>query len=164
MRYVAALLAVLFLLAPSTAAVVGAEELSDEAFTARVVELTNQERANAGFAPLRQSVDLDAAAQLYAEVLATGLCFAHTCSPVPDMVARNEQAGYTDWMALGENIAGGQRTPEQVVAEWMASPDHRVNILNPKYTEIGVGVATGNGFYRIYWAQNFGRRASDSAA
>ena len=132
----------------------------DPAF--RVVELTNAERARAGLSPLAYHPNLAQAAQAYAAILAQGTCFAHTCGPVPDFATRATNAGYTGWTALAENIAGGQRTPEAVVAAWMASPGHRANILNGAYTEIGVGVATG-GPLGVYWAQEFGARRGQPA-
>ena len=55
----------------------------------------------------------------------------------------------------GENIAAGQKTPAQVVRAWMNSEGHRNNILNPDFTQIGVGYTyTGRG-YRHFWAQTF---------
>jgi uncharacterized protein YkwD len=54
----------------------------------------------------------------------------------------------------GENIAAGQRTPQEVVNSWMNSPGHRANILNRNYTKIGVGYASG-GEYGTYWTQMF---------
>jgi uncharacterized protein YkwD len=56
--------------------------------------------------------------------------------------------------AAGENIAYGQRTPEEVMNAWMNSSGHRANILNPSYNQIGVGVAkSANGTF--YWTQEF---------
>ena len=132
-----------------------AEAATDPA--SRVVELTNVERQKAGLAPLAAQANLTQAATGHAGVLASGSCFAHTCGPVPDFAERAKQAGYTNWSALAENIAAGQRTPEAVVQAWMESPGHRANILNPQYTEIGVGLATG-GRMGNYWAQSFGAR------
>jgi uncharacterized protein YkwD len=126
-------------------------------FAARVLDLTNAERAKAGLAPLAPSLELTGAAQGYAEVLATSSCFAHTCGPVPELTARTELAGYRGWVALGENIAGGQQGPERVVQMWMESPGHRANILDPSFTEIGIGVAAG-GELGAYWTQAFGAR------
>jgi uncharacterized protein YkwD len=123
----------------------------------RVVELTNVERQNAGLAPLTLEPSLTQAAQDYAGVLASSNCFAHTCGAVPDFSQRVANAGYSGWMALGENIAAGQPSADDVVAAWMASPGHRANILNPAYTEIGVGEAPG-GAYGISWTQEFGTR------
>ena len=55
------------------------------------------------------------------------------------------------YKSAGENIAQGQRTPEEVVQAWMNSAGHRANILNSGFTHIGVGyVESGN-----YWTQEF---------
>jgi uncharacterized protein YkwD len=130
--------------------------------TARVLELTNVERARAGLPPLVLSIQLSEAAQQYSDVLATDACFAHTCGPVPEMVQRDAQAGYTGWTAVGENIAAGYPSPEAVVSGWMASPGHRANILNPDYRELGVGLSSG-GKYGAYWTQEFGARPASVA-
>ncbi|MDF2592072.1 MAG: sporulation protein, partial [Clostridia bacterium] len=61
-----------------------------------------------------------------------------------------KQFGIT-YKTAGENIAMGQRTPEEVVKAWMNSPGHRANILKSSFTHIGVGyVANGS-----YWTQMF---------
>ena len=52
--------------------------------------------------------------------------------------------------ALGENLARGQLTAEEVVKDWMESPGHRRNMLEPKFTELGIGI------FRDMWVQNFG--------
>jgi uncharacterized protein YkwD len=122
------------------------------------VDLVNAERQKAGLAPLVVEPHLSQAAQRYVELMASSGCFAHTCGPLPELPQRVEAAGYTSWLRLGENIAGGQKTPEEVVAGWMGSPGHRENILNPDYTQIGVGQARG-GPYGVYWGQVFGRPA-----
>ena len=57
------------------------------------------------------------------------------------------------YMAAGENIAYGQRTPQEVVTGWMNSPGHRANILNSNFHKIGIGVYQSNGV--IYWSQLF---------
>jgi hypothetical protein len=63
---------------------------------------------------------------------------------------------------VGENIAAGQTTPEQVVQGWINSPGHRANMLSNNYTEIGIGYEflandTGSVNYNHYWAQVFGK-------
>ena len=66
-----------------------------------------------------------------------------------------------DIMALGfsgvaENIAYGQRSPEEVMKSWLKSPGHRSNILNSKFTEIGCGMSiSGNG--KLYWCVCFAK-------
>lgn len=132
---------------------------SDQANSAaRVLDLTNAERGNAGLPPLALSVQLQAAAQTYSQLLASSACFAHTCGPMPNLADRDAAAGYGDWTTIGENLAGGYPTPEAVMAGWMASPDHRDNILSASFTEVGIGVTTGGGRYRVYWAVEFGTR------
>ena len=127
-------------------------------FSARVLELTNAERQKAGLPPLVLNDSLTDAAQNYSQVLATTGCFEHTCGPVPDFAERDGQAGYTNWSAIGENIAAGYETPDAVVAGWMASPGHRANILSPNFTEIGIGMVSGGGKFGTYWTQEFGSR------
>ena len=124
---------------------------------ARVVELVNRERRRVGLSPLAVHLSLTQAAQSYAEILAGGTCFGHSCGPVPNLSDRVERAGYTNWSTLGENVAAGYRTPEAVVTGWMSSSGHRANILSRSYRETGVGVAYG-GRYGVYWVQVFGAR------
>jgi uncharacterized protein YkwD len=70
---------------------------------------------------------------------------------------RIERAGYA-YAAMGENVAAGQRTPEEAMRSWMGSPGHRHNILG-RYTEMGVGVArSANG--SLYWCVDFGAPAA----
>src|SRR6185369_16837206 len=55
--------------------------------------------------------------------------------------------------------AFNQRTPKEVVKSWMDSPGHRENILNKKYTELGIGIAADkNG--ELYYTQVFARPAA----
>jgi uncharacterized protein YkwD len=61
-----------------------------------------------------------------------------------DYIWRANQVGYP-WTYLGENVAwnSGYANPAQTLSDqWWNSPEHRANILNPNYTQIGVGVAT----------------------
>ena len=136
------------------------------AFEMRVVELVNRERANNGVMPPLKRVDaLDRAARHHATDLGIDDYFDH------DSYDRNngglafvcgafDRIGiwYTDWRRAGENIGAGYATPEEVVAAWMDGEGHRRNILNPNYTEIGVGYFAGAGAYRAYWVQDFGTR------
>jgi len=65
-------------------------------------------------------------------------------------------AGYR-WQQIGENIAAGQGSAEQVVAGWLASPGHCANIMNPGFTEMGAAYATSEGGAAgSYWTQVFG--------
>ena len=72
---------------------------------------------------------------------------------------RIEANGYTNYYSVGENIAGGQRSLEEVMEAWMASPGHCVNIMKDTYTEVGVAIVIKeDSSYQIYWGQNFGSK------
>jgi hypothetical protein len=118
-------------------------------FEQQVVELTNEERAQNGLPPLKENTELNYAADQYAEQMSESGVLSHTGPDGSQPWDRAEAVGY-EAQTMGENIAAGQKTPEQVVADWMNSPGHRANILNPKYTEIGVGYDDN------FWVQNFG--------
>jgi hypothetical protein len=118
-------------------------------FEQQVVELTNEERAKNGLPPLKENAELNYAADEYAEQMSDSGILSHTGPDGSQPWDRAEAVGY-EAQTMGENIAAGQKTPEQVVADWMKSPGHRANILNPKYTEIGVGYDDN------FWVQNFG--------
>lgn len=114
-----------------------------------VFDLTNAERAKAGLAPLAGNAALDSAAGEWARYLADSCTFAHSST-----AWRTERTAPAGWTATGENIAAGQSTPSAVMTAWMNSSGHRANILNARYTGLGVGYATGR-CYKTYWVQLF---------
>lgn len=117
----------------------------------QVVYLVNAERAAAGCGSLAVSDALTAAAQGHSDDMAANDYFSHTSLDGATASDRAEAAGFTG-TALGENIAAGQRTAQDVMAAWMGSDGHRANILNCDYTVIGVGL-NEDGWY---WTQMFG--------
>jgi uncharacterized protein YkwD len=119
-----------------------------------VVALTNAERAQAGCGALAIDARLTAAAQAHSVDMAINNYFDHISLDGQTPFQRIAAAGYT-FSVAAENIAGGQRTPRDVVAGWMNSAGHRANILNCSLSQIGVGFATG-GSYGTYWTQDFG--------
>lgn len=125
------------------------ESSNNTTFEQQVFELTNQERAKNGLSPLKANAELNYAADKYAEEMSERGVLSHTGPDGSKPWDRAEAVGYEARM-MGENIAAGQRTPEQVVKGWMDSPGHRANILRFQYADIGVG------FYNNYWVQNFG--------
>ncbi|MEU4447597.1 CAP domain-containing protein [Actinosynnema sp. NPDC050801] len=120
---------------------------------AKVVELTNGQRAAHGCPALAADDRLAAAARAHSADMAAQNYFDHVSKDGRSFVDRVKAAGYPAPGA--ENIAAGQRTAEAVVKGWMDSPGHRANILNCKLKTLGVGMARG-GSYGIYWTQNFG--------
>lgn len=119
----------------------------------RVVELVNAERVKAGLAPLQVDLNLSRVARLKAEDMRDKNYFSHDSPTYGSFVEMIRRFGIP-YRTAGENIAAGYRSPEAVVAAWMASPGHKSNILNPAFTRIGVGYASG-GSYGHYWVQLF---------
>jgi len=120
------------------------------AFEQEVVKLTNAERTKAGLAPLQTDDKLMAAAREKSQDMQTKNYFSHTSPTFGSPFDRMKALGIS-YKSAGENIAQGQRSPQEVVKAWMDSPGHRANILNGSFTHIGVGyVKTGN-----YWTQQF---------
>jgi uncharacterized protein YkwD len=149
------LAAVLALVAVGTAGTASAS-VADEV---RVVQLVNEQRAAHGLPPMTMNDTLGAAAQGYAEYMASANFFAHKGLDGSTLVSRAEAAGYQAWSFLGENLAAGQPTPERVVDAWMKSPTHRANVLSNEGVEIGIGKAqNADSKYRVYWAMEIGSR------
>ena len=120
------------------------------AFEQEVVKLTNAERTKAGLSPLQTDDKLMAAAREKSQDMQSNNYFSHTSPTFGSPFDRMKALGIT-YKSAGENIAQGQRSPQEVVQAWMDSPGHRANILNGKFTHIGVGyVKSGN-----YWTQQF---------
>ncbi|MCM3602904.1 SafA/ExsA family spore coat assembly protein [Robertmurraya korlensis] len=119
----------------------------------QVVQLTNQERAKYGLKPLVADWELARVARYKSADMRDRNYFSHT-SPTygsPFDMMKNFGISYR---SAGENIAAGQRTPQEVVTAWMNSEGHRKNILSSGYTHIGVGYAQG-GSKQHYWTQMF---------
>jgi len=124
--------------------------------TTQVVTLTNAERAKAGCGPLAVNATLTAVAQAHSQDMATNNYFDHNSQDGRTPFDRMTAAGYR-YSTAAENIAAGQRTPQDVMTAWMNSPGHRANILNCALKQIGVGYATGSSSqYGVYWTQDFG--------
>ena len=119
-------------------------------FEQQVVDLTNAEREKHGLAPFQIDETLSKVARVKSQDMADNNYFSHQSPTYGSPFEMMQQFGVT-YRAAGENIAKGQRSPEQVVNAWMNSEGHRANILNANFTHIGVGhVANGN-----YWTQQF---------
>ncbi|MCL2811379.1 MAG: CAP domain-containing protein [Clostridia bacterium] len=128
-------------------------------YTNEVIRLVNEERSKVGAPALRQHKDLDSAADVRAEEAARK--FSHT------------RPNGSKWRTVfdefkirssfrGENLAYGQPSPRVVVNDWMASPEHRKNILNTEFDYIAVGLYEKAGV--LYWSQLFIQSSDDSAS
>lgn len=121
------------------------------AYAKQVVSLVNEERTKAGVGKLDFDVKLTSAANVRSKEIVN--TFSHTRPDGTQFYTAIKEQGFS-YKGCGENIAWGQKTPDEVMNAWMNSSGHRSNILNSKYTKIGVGVYEAeNG--RLYWTQLF---------
>ncbi len=130
----------------------------------RVIELTNQERAKIGVAPLVLNPLLTEAALRKGGDMFAFDYWAHNSPSGRDPWAFFHEVGY-QYLYAGENLARDFANPEAIVSAWMASPTHRDNILNSKYKEIGVAVIDGTlaGVETTLVVQHFGTPVGEIA-
>ncbi len=123
-----------------------------------LVDLTNANRVQSAVQPLTVNPLLEEAARMKAEHMAAYGYFAHVS---PDGVTPwhwFDKAGYR-YIYAGENLAVNFTESVDVDRAWMNSPTHRDNIVNNKFTEIGIATARGyyNGRETVFVVQMFGR-------
>ena len=127
---------------------------------AEMLAQVNAQRRKAGAPALKMDRDLQQAAQGHAQDMLARGYFAHKSPSGTSVRERSREAGY-QWRTIGENIAEGQTSVDEVVTTWMGSPGHRQNILNPNFRDLGIGLVLGKnraGEYRVIWVQNFGAK------
>src|SRR6202050_2598877 len=100
---------------------------------------TNTQRAENGEPPLTINADLDQAAQAKANDMSAQNYWSHDTPEGQTPWSFMTAAGY-DYQTAGENLAYGFDTSADVLTGWMNSPDHRANILNTTYHDIGFGI------------------------
>ena len=122
------------------------------AYEQEVFDLVNQIREENGLEPFVYNETLAGTARAHSQDMIDRNFFSHTNPDGEDPFDRMRDNGLSFSMAA-ENIAAGQRTPEEVVNSWMNSEGHRANILGG-CEELGVGLALG-GSYGYYWTQCF---------
>jgi uncharacterized protein YkwD len=110
--------------------------------------LINRERVSAGERPLTPNSRVASAAQSHTEDMVWGDYFEHVGRRGDTPVSRLRAAGYiyspSVGYEVGENIGWGTlwlATPRAIVSAWMASPDHRANILNAHFRDTAIGVS-----------------------
>lgn len=120
-------------------------------YAEQVVKLVNEERAKYGLSPLTIDKSVESAALVRSKEIEKS--FSHTRPNGSSFSTVLKEQG-VNFMGAGENIAWGQKSPEEVMQGWMNSEGHRANILNAKFTKIGVGYyQNSNG--TNYWTQLF---------
>ena len=130
----------------------------------RTLSLTNEARARprrcgptpyAAAPPLASSAALAQVALAYARDMAAWGYMDHTGRDGSTPAQRVTRGGYR-WSEVGENLASGVMTPEQVVGGWLASAEHCGNLMDPRYRHMGVAFAVNPYDKRgVYWAMEF---------
>lgn len=123
---------------------------ASQSYEQQVISLVNKERQKAGLKPLKENWELSRVARFKSQDMHDKGYFDHNSPTYGSPFKMIKDFGIS-YNYAGENIAYGQRTPEEVMKAWMNSSGHRANILSPNFTQIGVGyVKDGN-----YWTQQF---------
>lgn len=141
----------------------GQQAFASSISSARLVELANQSRQEAGAGTLSIDNRLVAAAEAKARDMFEDQYWAHYApdgaSPWDFIIA----SGY-DYVYAGENLAKDFITSDAVHDAWMNSPSHRDNILNSRYRDIGIAVVDGvlDGSRTTLVVQMFGAESSSA--
>lgn len=131
-----------------------------------LIQFTNQKRQDNGLPPLSENAALATAASNKADDMFSKDYWAHNSPDGTTPWIFIKQAGY-DYVYAGENLARGFNSASDVVNAWMASPDHRTNLLSPNFKDVGFAVKQGklNGENTMLVVEEFGNKniVSDSA-
>ena len=152
-RFAKAWAATVLVLAVFFGALTGA--LADN--TAELLDLVNEERSAAGLKNLSLSEDLNRVAQLRAAEIVKN--WSHTRPNGEAWKTAFAEEGVSA-SYRGENLAKGQYSADKVVEDWMDSEGHRSNILNKKFTKMGVASVVIDGV--TYWVQVFANEVKTS--
>ena len=110
----------------------------------KTFRLINEQRTLKGLAPLRWSEKASKLARSHSENMARHSFFSHVGLNGRAIDQRANDFGLTGWKSIGENIAynkGFSNPGEFAVERWMISKGHRINLLNSRWKETGVGIA-----------------------
>ena len=111
--------------------------------TQEILELVNRDRASQGLPNLVINPTLNLAALAKAQDMMSKDYFAHTSPEGKAPWYWFKALGY-NYSYAGENLAEGFSDPNDLENSWMASPEHRANILSPFYSDVGLAVITEN--------------------
>jgi len=153
-------------LALTAAAPVSAHTLSNPTYRWRLFLEINQVRRAHGLHALRIAPGLRAAAQNHSNDMVSRDYFSHTSPTGSTLFRRVERSGFTtsgSW-AAGENLAWGTGTygsARTTVRMWLASPEHRANLLSRSWGWVGVGRRSGRFLGHggaVVWTVDFAHR------
>ena len=128
---------------------VAPSKLSKHQASKAMLCLVNKERTSHGLHSVKLQGDQTKAARKHSRLMIRDRCFAHECPGEAELVSRMQHADYLPcncYWGVGENLAYGERaygSPKSIMHAWMNSPEHRTNILNRSYRDIGIGIVWG---------------------
>ncbi|HLY53558.1 MAG TPA: CAP domain-containing protein [Steroidobacteraceae bacterium] len=135
---------------------------ASQSLASRALKLVNEARARGGICgsrqfgpapPLSLSGTLASVALRHATDMAVHGYFDHVDPSGQSPADRVRAVGYREKL-VGENIAYGPITVEEVVQGWLHSPDHCENIMDPRFAQMGIGMASGQAARRgLFWVQ-----------
>ena len=150
---IASVPATLFVMIAFASAPAEAAAATPTTLQADIVTLSNAQRVAHGCSPLTVNAQLTSAATVQSAFMAQSSTFSHIGAAGSSFVNRIQATGFT--RPLAENIAYGFRSGADVVNAWMASPEHRANLLNCKAVTVGVSAVYGASG-TPYYTQDFG--------
>ncbi|RPE72062.1 uncharacterized protein YkwD [Pacificibacter maritimus] len=115
----------------------------------QVLAAINAERAKAGLSPLTYNGQLTRAARAHAQDQAANGYFSHTGKNGSQVTDRVKRVGYS-YCLIAENLSVGYPSVQGAVQGWMNSAGHRRNILNGRFTDIGIGIAEGALYVTVF--------------
>ncbi|MFN8594151.1 MAG: CAP domain-containing protein [Thermomicrobiales bacterium] len=126
----------------------------------KFLDLINDYRRKNGAGQLRLQDQLGAAAEHHSQDMAKKNYFSHKLANGDAPEKNIERFGYRDWTHIGENIAAGFETANEVMTAWKKSPEHDRSMRDKAFTEIGIGRAYDrDAKYGWYWTTTFGSRS-----
>lgn len=138
------------LIYPGQTVIIPVLDSTVSSYEQKVIDLVNEIRVQNGLKKFTASWELSRVARYKSQDMKDNKYFSHTSPTYGSPFNMIKNFGIP-FKTAGENIAYGYSTPQAVVNGWMSSEGHRKNILNPNFTQIGVGyVASGH-----YWTQMF---------
>ena len=138
------------LIYPGQKITIAQKDTTASSYEKEVIRLVNEIRAKNSLGTLKEDWELSRVARYKSEDMKNNNYFSHTSPTYGSPFDMMKKFGIS-YRGAAENIAKGQKTPQEVVNAWMNSSGHRANILNKNYTHIGVGyVKSGN-----IWTQMF---------
>jgi len=109
----------------------------------KLVDLTNEARAQGGLKPVAWDPELATAARTHAQLMVEQQAISHQYPGEEDLATRAEKAG-AKFSVIAENLAMGT-SPGQIHGAWMVSQAHRDNLMNANVNRIGVSIVPARG-------------------